>query len=370
MTAAEPWVVAVDVGGTKIATGVVTRSGELLSRVVVPTRAAEGPEAIRERIAESIAEAIEGATATTEAVAAAGEGQNGQATGMARGHGQGDGRSSLAGQDGRGHGRRWQPRPAAIGLAAPGPMDTERGVALAASNLGWYDLPVGPVLEERFGCPVYLENDANAAALGEWLFGAGRGAVNLIYVTISTGIGSGLVIGGRLYRGKHFNAGEVGHMVLLADGPLCTCGQRGCWEALASGTAIARDARQIATAFPEGELYRRCGGDVTKIDVPLVAEVARAGDKLAREVLDQAIRYLGIGFSNLINMFDPDVVVVGGGVSNLGEALFGPLGEYVARHTERRVKEPARIVRAALGENSGILGAAAVAWQELGDGRA
>ncbi|MBE3577153.1 MAG: ROK family protein [Limnochordales bacterium] len=338
MAGAEPWVIAVDVGGTKIATGAVDREGRVLARTVVPTMAAAGPEAIRSRIAESIATVIE------EMHAAHTGGRTSAGT------------------------REWRENPEAIGMAIPGPMDTERGVALAASNLGWYEFPVGPVLASRFGCPVFLENDANAAALGEWLFGAGRGVNNLLYVTISTGIGSGLVVGGRLHRGRHFNAGEVGHMVLLADGPFCTCGQRGCWEALASGTAIARDARQLALAYPESELFRLCGGDVSKIDVPLVGQAARSGDPGAREILDQAVKYLGIGFSNLINILDPDLVVVGGGVSNLDDLLFPRLTEHVRRYTQRRVKEPVAIVRAQLRQDSGLLGAAAVAWQELAQG--
>lgn len=339
LAAAEPWVIAVDVGGTKIATGAVDRGGHVLARTVVPTMAAAGPEAIRDRIADSIAAVIK-------------EMRSGDCTG---------GRSVAGGHE-------WRENPEAVGMAIPGPMDTERGVALAASNLGWYEFPVGPVLSSRFGSPVYLENDANAAALGEWLFGAGQGVSNLLYITISTGIGSGLVFGGRLHRGRHFNAGEVGHMILLADGPFCTCGQRGCWEALASGTAIARDARQLAAAYPESELFRLCGGDVSKIDVPLVGQAVRAGDPLAREILDQAVKYLGIGFGNLINVLDPDLVVVGGGVSNLDDLLFPRLAEYVERHTQRRVKEPVQIVRAQLGQDSGLLGAAAVAWQELTQG--
>lgn len=315
----EPWVIGVDLGGTKIAVGAVNRQGQVLARTVLPTPVSDGPQSVLAAIAEGM-------------------------------------RQIAAGQS---------TPPAAVGLASPGPMDNKTGVAVAAANVGWYDFPVSGPLQSRFGWPIYLENDANAAALGEWAFGAGRGVENLIYVTISTGIGMGAVLHGRLYQGSHFTAGEAGHMVLVPDGPLCTCGERGCWEALASGTAITREAREAVARHPESLLAALAGGDPLRVSVAQVGEAVRRGDPVAQEVWERAVHYLEIGFTNLANLFDPDLFVVGGGVTNLSDLFLGRVEGYINAHANPGMRGRLKMVRAGLSSDSGVLGAAAVAWQGL-----
>jgi len=206
---------------------------------------------------------------------------------------------------------------------------------------------------------VRLANDANAAVLGEWAFGAGQGRQNLIYITISTGVGGGMIIDGRLVLGLRGLAGEVGHMTLQADGPRCNCGNYGCWEALSSGTAIARDGAEAVRSGQSSWLVELSQGDPDRVDARLVGEAAHQGDGAALQIIRQAARYSGIGVANLLHLFSPEVVLVGGGVSNLGDIFFEPL----RRTAFKRVMPAYRnvpIVRAALGPDVGLLGAVAL----------
>jgi glucokinase len=212
-----------------------------------------------------------------------------------------------------------------VGVAAPGPVETARGHIIDPPNLpGWGDVALGPLLSERLGLPVAVENDANAAAYGEYVAGAGRGARALIYVTVSTGIGGGIVLDGVLYRGPDGAAGEIGHMVVLAGGPACGCGRRGCLEAVASGTAIARDGRNAIERGQAMILRRLAAAANDEVSAEMVAEAAAAGDGDAAGILLRAAEMLGIGLGNLVNIFNPDVIVLGGGVTNIGKALLQP----------------------------------------------
>jgi glucokinase len=244
-----------------------------------------------------------------------------------------------------------------IGVASPGPVDLRAGIALRAPTIaGWFNIPLKALLEERTGLRVELRNDANMAALGEWRFGSGRGCEHFVYVTISTGIGGGIIIDNKPLLGREGMAGEVGHMTLLPDGPSCTCGNRGCWEALASGTALAQFA---ATALADGpsSLIRDIAAGAP-VRGAHVAAAAERGDPLALTLMQREGEWIGIGVVNLLHMYSPERVALGGGVSqNL--ALLEP---YIRRTIDERAMPPFRdvtICAAQLGDDAGVIGAAA-----------
>ena len=315
------YVLGVDLGGTKIAFGLVDTAGRVIHQLVVPTRPEDGTSTVIGRIVGGIDEVA----------------------------GLAGGRGVIRG----------------IGIAAPGVLDVQAGRVIFAPNLHWRDVPVCETLRRELKLPLFLENDANAAALGEKYFGAGQGIDDLLYITISTGIGGGLILGGQVYRGCHGNAGEIGHMVLEPEGPVCGCGNRGCWEAVASGRAIAsRAAERIAAGQPSalGEVLRR-GRELTAVDV---AAAAQAGDGLAREILRTTVRYVGLGVASLVTVFDPEMVILGGGVSRIGDSLLCTVTEVVRQRTLPTAGGDVRIVLSALQDAAGVVGAAAVAFSRLG----
>jgi glucokinase len=247
-----------------------------------------------------------------------------------------------------------------VGVGVPGVTDASAGVLLLPPNLpeDCRGLPVGPLLGARLAVPVVVDNDANAAALGEHRFGAGRGADPMVYVTMSTGIGGGVVVGGRVLRGAGHAAGEVGHMVIAHGVPdRCGCGRTGCWEALSSGTALARQATEAIAAGRAPGLAARAAG--RPVDARLVLEAAEAGDPTAAALVARAVEYSGIGFMNLIHLFGPQVIVVGGGLAHAWDRLVAPAAEWAVGHA-LGVPGATRIVRAALGDLAGALGAAAL----------
>ncbi|HEY44427.1 MAG TPA: ROK family protein [Anaerolineae bacterium] len=252
-----------------------------------------------------------------------------------------------------------------IGVGAPGPLDPRHGMVLKAVNLpGWEMIPLRSILEVRFVCPVLVGNDANLAALGEWRFGAGQGTSDLIYLTISTGIGGGVIIDNKLLIGSWGLGAELGHMTVEPGGPICSCGQLGHLEAVASGPAIARSATARIEAGQPSVLKERLESNekMTAVDV---GEAAQAGDPLACEVIEQAAEYIGRHMADLAHAFNPEVFVIGGGVSQLGSLLFEPL----ERAFEAHLISPAymmnlRIAPAALGDDAGLIGAMVLASQE------
>ena len=316
-------ILGVDLGGTKILTAVTDSQGKILSRDHSVTPARDGPEAVLESILESTHRALEGAEVAMSALACA-------------------------------------------GVGAPGLIDPRQGMVFTSPHLpGWRDVPLRDMVEERLGRKTFLVNDANAAALGELHFGAARGARNFIYLTLSTGIGGGIVIDGELYSGTIGAAGEVGHMTIDDRGPLCNCGNRGCWETLASGTALAREARQrieegVATSILE---YAR--GDAAKVTAQAVHSAARQGDGLAQELIARTGYYVGVGLANLINIFNPELIVIGGGLSNIGDILLEPAFKVAGERAYREAFRAVRFASAALGRDSGVLGAAVFAASEL-----
>jgi glucokinase len=254
----------------------------------------------------------------------------------------------------------------AAGFGIPCTIDQRRGVAVQAVNLPLANVPFRDLMAERLAVPVYVDNDANAAALAEHRFGAARGTRHSVTLTIGTGIGGGLVLDDVLYRGAVGAGAELGHMVVEMDGPRCqgNCPNRGCLEAMASGTALAREARAAAERTPESQLGRAAASG-REITGALVTELAADGDKASREVLALVGRRLGVGIANLVNIFNPEVVVVGGGVMGAGELLLEPARAEMAARALRPNRELVRVVQARFGAEAGMVGAAALAFDGL-----
>lgn len=311
------YAVGVDLGGTKILTALVGETGEVAGRerVATPQR---GPEAVVEAIAGTV-------------------------------------RAVLSGVN--------PPDVLGVGVGAPGPMNPGTGVVYQPPNLeGWHDVPLADLLAARMRMPAHVENDANAAAVGEWWKGAGRGVSDLIYLTVSTGVGGGIIIGDRLVHGVSGTAGEIGHMTIEVNGPRCVCGNTGCLEALVSGTAIARMTREAIAAGRPTAILDLAGGDPSGVTAEIVDRAARRGDALAREIFERAGFYLGVGVANLLNLFNPARIIIGGGVSKAGDLLFEPTRRTVRLRAFERPARDAEIVPAQLGDDVGAVGAAAVVF--------
>jgi glucokinase len=246
----------------------------------------------------------------------------------------------------------------AIGIASPGPLDPHTGTILATPNIPeWKNFPVGPRLSQHFGVPVYLDNDANMAGLAEWQYGAGKGHENLVYLTISTGIGGGVISHGCLLQGFHGMGAELGHVILVPDGPPCGCGGRGHVESFCSGPSIARYVGEQIKAGQKSTLQTQ--PDLSPAEI---AKAARAGDALAISAFERAGRYLGIAVANFLAIFDPSIVIFGGGVSQVGELLFKPFEESLQKYTfHQHYLDNLVITKAALGDDAGLLGALALA---------
>jgi glucokinase len=302
-------VLGLDIGGTKIAAGVVDAGGGVHGFVVAPSQPERGPEDGLSRLFEL------GRRAMVE-----------------------------SGRD-----------VSAVGIGCGGPLDSERGVLVAPLHLpGWEDVPIVELASAAFGLPAVVDNDATAAAAGEHAYGAGRGTRNMVYLTVSTGVGGGVVIDGHLYRGATGNGGELGHVTVDWHGRECRgCGRRGCLEAYASGTSIAERAQEAGMA------------GATAADV---AEAARAGDPVAVRVWDETCEALACGITSLANLFEPELVVVGGGVSRVGEQLLGPVRALAAAQVIVPPGRKVGVVQAALGDSVGVVGAAAVAYERLAPG--
>lgn len=245
-----------------------------------------------------------------------------------------------------------------VGVGAPGPLDTRRGIVLLTPNLGWVDMPLRQIIHDRLGLPAALDNDANCAVLGEWWVGAARGARDAIGITIGTGIGGGLILGGRLYHGASDVAGEIGHTTIDTEGRRCKCGNYGCLEAYASGPNIAIRAIEELEAGAKSRLPDYVGGALRRITAQTVYLAAQEGDELALEVVNDTAKFLGVGIGNLLNVFNPEVVVVCGGVTAAGDHLFIPLQREVARRAFKPAVAACRIVPGELAGTAGVYGAA------------
>ncbi|HLF79217.1 MAG TPA: ROK family protein [Dehalococcoidia bacterium] len=254
----------------------------------------------------------------------------------------------------------------AVGVSAPGPSNPAVGLVTSPPNLpGWRDVPLAALLSARLGLPCWIENDANAAALAEHRLGAGRGSRHMILVTLGTGIGGGLILDGRLYHGASGAAGEIGHMQLVPGGPSCGCGRSGCLEALASGIALAREATALAVAEPVGLVASLARQENVEPDARILDQAADAGDLAADAIIRQAGRYLGAGLTNLVDVFNPEVIVIGGSLRKLGQRYLGTAYEVVEREAFRQSKSDVRFVEATLGDEAPAVGAALVALDRL-----
>ncbi|MEW6515954.1 MAG: ROK family protein [candidate division FCPU426 bacterium] len=250
----------------------------------------------------------------------------------------------------------------AIGFGVPGVIDCSRGLVKYSPNLpGWKNIPLAQKLRTALKTDIRIDNDANVAALGEQWLGAGKKHGHVVVYTLGTGVGGGIILDNRLVHGACDGAGELGHMTILPDGPRCGCGNRGCLEALASGTAIAREGRLWIKKRPGSKLARLCGGDPRSVTAKKVFEAARSGDPGARDIIRRTGVYLGIAVANVINLLNPELVIIGGGVSQAGEELL----RHVRLESQRRVLNDlgrcARIVSAKLGDRAGVFGAARLA---------
>ncbi len=245
-----------------------------------------------------------------------------------------------------------------VGVGAPGPLDTTRGIVLLTPNLGWVNLPLRQIIHDRLQLPAWLDNDANCAVLGEWWVGAARGARHAIGITIGTGIGGGIILDGRLYHGASDVAGEIGHTTIDTEGRRCKCGNYGCLEAYASGPNIALRAVEELEAGAESRLRTLVNGDFRKITAQTVYQAAADGDELALEVVNDTAKFLGVGIGNLLNVFNPEVVVVCGGVTLAGDHLFEPLRREAARRAFKPAVAACRIVPGELAGTAGVYGAA------------
>jgi glucokinase len=263
-----------------------------------------------------------------------------------------------------------QPEAVAVGLGIPATIDRAKGLAVSAVNLPIADLPIRDLASERIGLPVFVDNDANVAALAEHVYGAARGAENAVMLTIGTGIGGGLILGGEVYRGSTGAGAELGHVVIDMDGPECqgNCPSHGCVETLASGTALGREGRAAAERAPQSMLAEM-QGEGREIEGKVVTEAALAGDETAISVFDLVGTRLGVALASFANIFEPDVIVIGGGVIAAGDLLLEP----ARRELSRRALPPmngTRVVAAELGDDAGMIGAAAMARIELERGGA
>jgi glucokinase len=245
-----------------------------------------------------------------------------------------------------------------VGIGSPGPLDTRTGVVIMTPNLGWVDMPLRDRIADRLALPATLDNDANCALLGEWWVGAVRGARHAVAFTLGTGIGGGVIVDGKLVHGASDVAGEIGHITIETNGRRCGCGNDGCLEAYASGPAIARRTVEQLTAGAESSLALIAQGDLGRITAQTVYEAAALGDPLAQEVVQDTARYLGVGVANLINILNPEVVVICGGVTRAGDRLFVPLRREVARRAFKPAVQACRIVPGALPGTAGVVGAA------------
>lgn len=314
MSRSKHLVLSLDLGGTQFRLALADEKGQLLRRYAALIYSEQGPEQAIRRIKDAITEML----SDIDPVALRGMGV------------------------------------AAAGLVTPG-----TGVLLTSPNLlSWYNTPLKEIFEQELQFPVWVGNDANLAAMGERRFGAGRGSDNLVYLTVSTGIGGGVITGGKLLLGSSGFAAELGHMTIDLNGPRCNCGNVGCLEVMASGTAIARLALEKLSRGEASTITDLVAGDLRRVTAEVVCEAAGGGDALASAVMHTAATNLGIGVVNLVHIFNPELVIVGGGVSNAGELLFEPVRRVVA---ERIMPDIAvRIVPAALGDNSCLFGAVAL----------
>ena len=307
--------VGIDLGGTNIVAGVVDENYQILNKASMKTNCPRPSEEIAADMAECALQAIRNAGLTPEQV-------------------------------------EW------IGIGTPGIANSATGIIEYSNNLGFVNVPMVKWISEKTGRPAFIENDANAAAYGEYVAGAAKGATNAVCITLGTGVGGGIVVDGKIYAGSNYAGAEIGHTVLQMDGPACTCGRKGCFEVYSSATGLVRMTKEAMAEHPE-TIMHKMAEEKGKVTARTAFDAMRAGDATAKAVVDFYIQALAAGITNTINIFQPDVLCIGGGVCNEGDALLLPVKELVAKEVYTRNSEKnAEIVIAKLGNDAGIIGAA------------
>ena len=324
MAANDDYVVGVDMGGTKILAAVINGKGEIVQQAKTATKPKKGPDGVIKRIERCIREAIDGAELETSQIRA-------------------------------------------IGIGSPGPLDPETGVIIFAPNLGWSNVPLKAKLETIFGIPTCVDNDVNVGTLGEYAFGAGQGVKNLVGIFVGTGIGGGIILDGKLFHGINKTAGEIGHMIVDANGPRCGCGNFGCLEAVASRTAITKELQKaILKKGQKSKLLKLNGGKLDQIRSQAIAKAVKRGDKPTVKVMQRAGKYLGISVASIVHFLNPEMIVFGGGVIEaMRDSLLDPIRQAAAEYALPTTMDGVQIVKAALGDNAGVIGASVLARQRL-----
>lgn len=313
----EKCIVAIDVGGTNIASGLVDLDGTVLYRDKRPTGSGTGVQNVLGRIASAV-------------------------------------------EDGLAEAQRRGLEALGIGLGIPGTQDSLGGLSYSASNLDpeWKNIKVTAHFEERFGLPAEMDNDVRCHALGEKLFGAGRGVENMVLITLGTGIGSGIFLEGKMFYGAGGCGGEVGHITIMEDGPRCSCGNYGCVEALCGAPGISQRAKEAIEAGAGSKIVDLVEGDLQKITPKVIYDAAVAGDKLAQRVMDDTGKYVGIAMAGVVNIINPELLIIGGGVAAAGEMLIGRIRREIKKRAMSVQGEMVKVVAAQLGEDAGLIGAA------------
>lgn len=311
--------IGIDLGGTNIAAAIVNEDGKMLFKTSIPTLVSDGRDAILNGL-ETVCEQLlnESGMSTSEIKS--------------------------------------------IGIGVPGMMNVETGEVLFSANLQpLANVNITTRLKEKFGLPVFINNDANVAALGEVAAGGAKGYQEAIFVTLGTGVGGGIVIGGKIYSGHNGTAGEIGHILVQMGGRQCGCGRKGCWEAYASATGLILTTKEYMEQDKNSKMWEIVGGDINKVNGRTSFDAMRAGDATAQKVVDTYLQHLAAGIIDLINIFEPQVVCIGGGISNEGETLLAPLREIVKKETYSGKSDQVsqvQITKASLGNDAGIVGAA------------
>ena len=307
--------VGIDLGGTNIVAGVVDEEYNIIAKASTKTNCPRPEKEIADDMARMAIEAVKNAKLTMDQI-------------------------------------EW------IGVGTPGIANSETGIIEYSNNLGFKNTPMVKYIQETIDKPVFIENDANAAAYGEFVAGAAKGAKNAVCITLGTGVGGGIIIDGRIYSGSNFAGAEIGHTVIEVDGAQCSCGRKGCFEAYSSATGLIRMTKEAMEQFPDSKL-NDMAKEKGKVTARTSFDCMRAGDKYAKAVVDKYIKYLAAGITNTINIFQPDILCIGGGVCNEGDPLLLPMKELVAKEVYTRNSEKnTEIVIAKLGNDAGIIGAA------------
>ena len=308
--------VGVDLGGTNIAVGVIDENLKIVGRGKLKTNAPRPAEEIFDDITKAVKMAAEDAGITLDEVVS-------------------------------------------VGIGTPGSVNKSNGYIEFANNLAFNKVPAKEMLEERIGRPVYLDNDANCAALGEAVAGAGNGVKDFVAVTLGTGVGSGIIINGKLVSGVNYAGGEMGHTVICVDGIQCNCGRKGCWEKYASATALISQTKEAMLEDKNSKMWKIAEGSLDNVNGRTAFDGMRAGDDTAKKVVDRYIYYVSVGVINIVNTFQPEIICVGGGISHEGETLLAPLRKHLEdEHYSKHAQSQTKILTAVLGNDAGIIGAA------------